>query len=141
MPNRSSTHVAEAALAAYRVAPNGDQQITELLTAIARYDTIGRPIEGATEDAVDGGDQYERALPIIKALIEGGNADRNVYLWGFIAAFATADYDLAETYLEQAQKAKAVEEPGADKDPTHNNMIMLVTKLAPDARQLQSALG
>ena len=33
----------EAALAAYRAAPNTDPQITELLTAVARYNTIGRP--------------------------------------------------------------------------------------------------
>jgi cyclophilin family peptidyl-prolyl cis-trans isomerase len=122
--------VVEAALAAYRVAPNADLQITELLTAIARYDTIGRPVEGA-KDAVDGGDQYEQALPIIKALVDGGNADRNVLLWGFIAGFATGDYDLAEKYLQQAQQAKPVEEQGADRDPTHVNMIELVTKLAP----------
>jgi cyclophilin family peptidyl-prolyl cis-trans isomerase len=122
--------VAEAALAAYQTAPNEDPKITELLTTMSRYETIGRPVEGAA-DAVDGGDQYERALPIIKALIEGGSADGNVYLWGFIAAFATADYDLAEKYLQQAQKAKPANEPGAEKDPTHQNMIKLVTTFAP----------
>lgn len=124
----------EAALAAYHAAPNNDPQITTLLNAVARYDTIGRPVEGA-ENQIDGGDQYERALPIIKALIDGGNADRNMYLLGFIAAFATADYDLAQKYLEQAQTAKPVDEKGADRDPTHASMIGLVTKFATDLDQ------
>ncbi|MEX0642824.1 MAG: peptidylprolyl isomerase [Pirellulales bacterium] len=120
----------EAALVAYRAAPNTDPQITELLTAIARYETIGRPVEGR-RGATDGGDQYEKALPIIKALAEGGNADRNVLLWGFIAAFATADFDLAEKYLQQAQAAKPAEEQGAENDPSHQNMVHLVTVFAP----------
>jgi cyclophilin family peptidyl-prolyl cis-trans isomerase len=121
----------EAALAAYRAAPDSDPQVTELLTAIARYETIGRPVEGST-NAIDGGDQYEKSLPIIKALVDGGNADRNVLLWGFISAFATGDYDLAEQYLQQAQTAKPVEEPGANKDPSYQSMIELVAKLAPE---------
>lgn len=124
----------EAALVAYRAAPNNDPQITDLLNAIARYDTVGRPVDG-DDRAIDGGDQFERALPIIKTLIEGGNANRNVYLWGFIAAYATADYDLAEKYLKLAQEAKPVEEKGADRDPTHASMIDLVTKFASDIDQ------
>lgn len=122
--------VVEAALAAYRAAPDADPQITELLKAIARYDTIGRPLEGEGGE-VDGGDQYEKAMPIIKALVDGGDADRNVYLWGFVSAFATADYDLAEKYLKQAQQAKPVEEPGADRDSSHKNLVQLVTIFAP----------
>ena len=120
----------EAALAAYRAAPNTDSQITDLLKAIARYNTVGRPVEG-DQTAIDGGDQFEKALPIVKALVDGGSADRNVLLWGFVAAFATGDYELAEKYLAQAQTAKPVEEHGQDKDPTHKSLVELVSIFAP----------
>src|SRR4051812_34618597 len=69
----------EAAMAAYAAAPNTDTQITKLLSAVARHYAIGRqigpgqPSRSNPEDIyypIDGGDQYERALPIVKLLIE-----------------------------------------------------------------------
>lgn len=120
----------EAALAAYHAAPQADPKITELLAAIARYETIGRPAE-SSKNAVDGGDQYEKALPIIKALSDNGDADRNVLLYGFLAAFNANDYDLAEKFLAQAQQAKPVDEKGAESDPTQQNLQRLVSVLAP----------
>jgi hypothetical protein len=82
----------DAAMAAYRGSPNTDPQITDLLVAVARYYTIGRQtgpgiaMPGNAEDVfypIDGGDQYERALPIIKLLIEGGNDTKQLYAWDF----------------------------------------------------------
>ena len=119
----------EAALAAYRAAPNTDPQITDLLTAVARYDVIGRPVEGEG-DRVEGGDQFERALPILQALADGGNADRDTLLCGFVAAFATNNYDLAEKFLKQVQDAKPVDDKAAENDPTHKNLMRLVTVFA-----------
>jgi cyclophilin family peptidyl-prolyl cis-trans isomerase len=114
----------EAGMEAFRLAPTGDPQITEMLTAVAGYRTVGRQIGtgkpaigGHPEDVyypIDGGDQYERALPLIKLLIEGGAPDNRLYVWGFLAAFAANDYDLAARWLEKAQQTGALEKIVAD---------------------------
>jgi cyclophilin family peptidyl-prolyl cis-trans isomerase len=107
----------EAAVEAYRFAPNADEQITELLIAVARYDVIGRPAgpgqpglpaKGGHPDdlyhPIDGGDRYERALPVLKLLIENNAGTPELYVWGFLAAFATNDYELASKWLQEIQK-------------------------------------
>ncbi len=108
----------EAAEAAYRAAPNADQQITDVLAAVAKYYVIGRQIgPGVPGDdnpddvfyPIDGGDQYERALPIIKLLIEGGARNNELYVWGFLSAYMTNDFDLATKYLEKAKETGAME--------------------------------
>jgi cyclophilin family peptidyl-prolyl cis-trans isomerase len=112
----------EAAVAAYRFAPNADEQITELLIAVARYDVIGRqigrgqpgqPAKGGHPQymyyEIDGGDRYERALPVLKLLIENDAGSPELYVWGFLAAFATNDFDLASKWLQEAQKKEAIQ--------------------------------
>jgi cyclophilin family peptidyl-prolyl cis-trans isomerase len=108
----------EAAAEAYRFAPNADPQLTELLSAVARYYTVGRqtgpgqPSPGNPEDIyypIDGGDQYERALPIIKLLVENEAKDAQLHVWGFLAAFATNDYELAAEWLQKAQESGGLE--------------------------------
>lgn len=108
----------EAAEADYRFAPNSDPQVTNLLASVARYYTIGRQIGPGQssprnkEDVfypVDGGDQYERALPIIKLLIDGGAKDNELYVWGFLCAYMTNDFDLAKTYLAKVKETNALE--------------------------------
>ncbi len=108
----------EAGEAAYRAAPNSDPNVTNLLEAVAKYDTIGRqvgpgqPSHTNPDDIyypIDGGDQYERALPIIKLLIDGHAADKELYVWGFLCAFMTNDYDLAKTYLARVKETNALE--------------------------------
>jgi cyclophilin family peptidyl-prolyl cis-trans isomerase len=42
-------------------------------------------------------------LPILKLLIEGGAPEPQLPVWGFLAAFATNDYELAEQWLKKAQ--------------------------------------
>src|SRR4051812_1084096 len=77
----------EAGVAAYAAAPNTDPQITNLLSAVAKHYTIGRqigpgqPSRGNPDDVyypIDGGDQYERALPILKLLIEKQAPDKQL---------------------------------------------------------------
>ena len=108
----------DAAEAAYRAAPNADPQITDVLMAVAKHYTIGRqigpgqPSPGNPSDVyypIDGGDQYERALPIIKLLIDGGTQNTELYVWGFLCAFMTNDFDLAETYLAKAKETGAID--------------------------------
>jgi cyclophilin family peptidyl-prolyl cis-trans isomerase len=118
----------EAAEAAYRAAPNTDPQITEVLTAVAKHYVIGRQI-GAGEPShsdpgdifypTDGGDQYELGLPIVKLLIDGGDPNNELYVWGFLSAFMTNDYDLAETYLNKAKETGAID--AIDMAASHND--------------------
>lgn len=115
----------EAAEAAYRAAPNKDPKISELLVAVVKYYTLGRqtgPAEGDGNDPfipIDGGDQYERALPIIKLLIDGGNPNKQLYALGFVAAFMNNDYALAKQYLDVASENGVFQEiaEASRKDP------------------------
>jgi cyclophilin family peptidyl-prolyl cis-trans isomerase len=108
----------ESAEAAYRAAPNTDPQIVDVLTAVAKHYVIGRqigpgqPAQSNSSDVyypTDGGDQYERALPIVKMLIDGGAQNSELYVWGFLCAFMTNDYDLAEKYLIKAKETGAID--------------------------------
>lgn len=101
----------EAAKTAFQAAPNADPQVVGVLTAVAKHYTIGRQVgpgqpPGGSADVyypTDGGDQYERALPLIKMLIDGGAPNTELYIWGFLAAYMTNDFDLAEKYLTKAR--------------------------------------
>jgi cyclophilin family peptidyl-prolyl cis-trans isomerase len=108
----------EAGEAAYRAAPNTDPEVTNLLFTVAKYYTIGRqigpgfPSRRNPEDIyypIDGGGQYERALPIIKLLIDGGASEKELYVYGFLCAFMTNDYDLARTWLTKVKETNALQ--------------------------------
>jgi cyclophilin family peptidyl-prolyl cis-trans isomerase len=108
----------EAGEAAYRAAPNKDPEVTNLLFTVAKYYTIGRqigpgvPSRRNPDDVyypIDGGEQYERALPIIKLLIDGGAPEKELYVYGFLCAFMTNDYDLARTWLTKMKDANALQ--------------------------------
>jgi cyclophilin family peptidyl-prolyl cis-trans isomerase len=125
----------EAAVEAYRAAPNSNEQITDLLRAVARYYVVGRELP-QSDGRIDGGDQYEPALRIIKVLVDGGAADQDLLLWGFLSAFATNDFDLAQQYLEQAQEAPpADEEAGAQPDAAETAAMDLIGRLVPTIQQ------
>jgi cyclophilin family peptidyl-prolyl cis-trans isomerase len=104
----------DSAMAVYGLAPNADSQVTDLLLAVARYYTIGQQVgpgqpnqNGNSNDVyfpIDGGDQYERAAPIAKMLIDNGNTDKEIVAWGFLSAYMTGDYESAAKYLDQLQK-------------------------------------
>lgn len=120
----------EAAMEAYRFAPNADPKITELLEAVAQYNVAGREMPNASGQ-IDGGDQYERALPIINVLVDGGATNRDLFLWGGLSALVTNDNDLAQRYLEQAQKAQPEENDNARSDAAKQSTMELIAKLAP----------
>ncbi len=120
----------KAAESDYRSAPNDDPRVTELLTDLAKYYIVGQqvgPGEPPSSDPegqyypIDGGDQYERGLPFVKLLVDGGAKDNRLYVWGFLAAFVTNDYDLASDYFKQAQESKAFEQlQKSAADTAHN---------------------
>jgi cyclophilin family peptidyl-prolyl cis-trans isomerase len=122
--------VVEAGVEAYRAAPNSNQQITDLLLGVARYYVVGRELP-QSDGQIDGGDQYERALPIIKVLVDGGVDNQELLLWGFLSAFATNDFELAERYYQEAQQASTTEEQQLPADAAKTNTLTLISKLAP----------
>jgi cyclophilin family peptidyl-prolyl cis-trans isomerase len=101
----------DTGLEMHRMAPKENPDVTDLLITVARHYAIGRlmPLVHQEFAPVDGGDQYERALPIIKQLAESETQDGELHLWGFLCAFVTSDFDLAETYFKTAQELKAMD--------------------------------
>jgi cyclophilin family peptidyl-prolyl cis-trans isomerase len=81
----------EAAEKAYAEAPNADPQITAFLINL-----LGRKVKR---------DDYEPAARIGKLLMENKCAEKQVPNLAGIAAFAVSDFDAAEKYLRQAEKA------------------------------------
>lgn len=127
-----------AGLECYRLAPQEYPQLGQLLTAVAKHYAAGEASPQSKDD-IQGGDNYERALPIVQLLIDSKADDKRLPLWGFLAAFATNDYDLAESYLKQAQANGILADPEAAKDPADQAVMGLVMQyggLLPHYRQL-----
>ena len=80
---------------------------------------------------VNGGDQYEAALPIIQLLIDGGAKEKQLPIWGFVSAFATNDYDLAEKFWKQANESGALADPGSISDPAAQEVAGVAMQYAP----------
>jgi cyclophilin family peptidyl-prolyl cis-trans isomerase len=119
-----------AGVACYRLAPKDNPQLGQLLVSVAKHYAAGETSR-QQPDAVNGGDGYERALPIIKILVDAGNDDKRLPLWGFLAAFATNDYDLAEKYLKQAEANGILNDPSSLKDDADQSVSALVKNYAP----------
>ncbi|QDV72086.1 putative peptidyl-prolyl cis-trans isomerase [Planctomycetes bacterium K2D] len=95
----------QAALEVYKADPNGDPKITELLLTVVDFDIVGGPNGG--------GDQYEEALPIIEALVEGGEDKPVLPLWGVLAAICTNDFDKADEFAKKAVEMNSLKaDPG-----------------------------
>ncbi|MGD9633780.1 MAG: peptidylprolyl isomerase [Pirellulales bacterium] len=118
-----------AGLECYRLAPQDNPQLGQLLTAVAKHYAAGEA-SPQHKDAINGGDNYERALPIIKLLTDSKVDEKQLPLWGFLSAFATNDYDLAESYLQQAQANGVLADPATVKDPADQAVMALVLQYA-----------
>jgi cyclophilin family peptidyl-prolyl cis-trans isomerase len=98
-----------AGLQLYNVAPNEDKQLADWLVGIAKYYALGELYNDKQPSEVGGrflgGDQYELALPIVQALIDGDHPEKNLYVWGGMSAVCVNDYDLAKEYLAAASDA------------------------------------
>jgi len=131
----------EAGVEAYRFAPNTDPQITDFLKAVAKYNVAGRELPNGAKQ-IDGGDQYERALPIIKVLVDGRTDEQDMYILGFLSAFAANDFDLAEEYLTKAHETPPSEKENTPPDAAKESSMALAEKFAPalgDYRQWWAA--
>ena len=81
----------DAAITAYKDAPNTDRQITRWLsTLVADYIST---------------DRYAESQSAIDALVEGESSDPVVYNNAGIAAFANHDFEKAQGYFQQAAAA------------------------------------
>jgi cyclophilin family peptidyl-prolyl cis-trans isomerase len=92
--------IADAGLAVYKADADAFPRVNSTLLAIAQFHMIG-------DARGDGGDQYERALPLIKGLIDAGAGEKwpQLYMMGGVAAYNTNDFDLAEQYLTHAKQS------------------------------------
>jgi cyclophilin family peptidyl-prolyl cis-trans isomerase len=93
-------------LAVYQADPKGYPVVNETLRAVANFHVVGDP-NG------DGGDQYEKALPLIKDLIDAGAANEWPELWllGAVSAYATNDYAVAQEFFIKAKLVTSAKLP------------------------------
>lgn len=119
-----------AGVEAYRLAPKENPQLGGLLTAVAKHYAAGES-SPQRKDATVGGDNYEQALPIIKLLVDSGVDDKRLPVWGFLSAFATNDYALAESYLKQVQASGVLASAAEEKDPAEQAALGNLMKYAP----------
>ena len=113
--------IVEAGLAVYKADGDAYPDINATLLAVAQFYVTG-------DSNGDGGDQYEKALPLVRSLIDAGGGERwpQLYLWGGTAAYATGELDLAETYYKQAEAAGVfanVPQPTGAEPPTVKLLI------------------
>ncbi|QDT67342.1 putative peptidyl-prolyl cis-trans isomerase [Planctomycetes bacterium MalM25] len=98
----------DAALEAFKAAPMSDKEVTDLLLSVAEHQAVGRGEGG-------GGDQYETAVPILEALVDGGHDKAELPVWGALAAICVNDFDLADKFAALAEKSGALRAgPGGD---------------------------
>jgi cyclophilin family peptidyl-prolyl cis-trans isomerase len=90
----------DAGLTAYKLDKAAFPRVNVTLRAIARFHVIG-------DAQGDGGDQYEKAFALTKALIDAGAAEemKELYLLGGMSAYCIGELDLAADYLTKASDA------------------------------------
>ena len=71
-----------AGVECYRLAPKENPQLGQLLVSVAKHYAAGEASRQQPE-AINGGDGYEKALPIIKVLIDSGCDDKRLPALGF----------------------------------------------------------
>jgi len=113
----------------FRAAPNQNEQITDLLTSVAQHYAVGRSLDKEGKFR-SGGDQYEKALPMIEVLVEGDAKDPGLPVWGFVSAFNTNQYDLAADYLALAEEKKALTNPETITEPAQKDFMKTAWKYA-----------
>jgi cyclophilin family peptidyl-prolyl cis-trans isomerase len=106
----------KAAEAAFTEAPNADPDLTRLAWRIFSYEM--------------GNDDYDRAAPLVKVLIQSGGAKDQTYAAAGVAAVAAGDFKAAADYLAKA-KAAGVLRVGPDlKDKVIENAYVFSQNLA-----------
>ncbi|MEO0530956.1 MAG: peptidylprolyl isomerase [Planctomycetota bacterium] len=84
----------DAALEKFKADPMADKEITALLESVAEQHILGA--NG------NGGDQYEKAMPILEALVDAKHERGELALWGVMAAVCVNEYDKADKFAKVA---------------------------------------
>lgn len=125
-----------AGLAVHRAGLKNDEMVNSTLTSIAGFYITG-------DSNGDGGDQYEKALPLIKAILSSGlgSQSRELWLWGGVAAFNLNDFELAKQYFQQAKSAGLLgsSPPGSGRGDPLNRVWQLASKQIEDLPATQAA--
>ncbi len=127
--------IVQAGLAVHKAGATDDPMINSTLKSIAGFYVTG-------DANGDGGDQYEKALPLIQSMLASGlgETSKELWLWGGLAAYNLNDFSLAEQYFNQA-KAKDLlgpTPPGQGRGDPLNRVWQLARKQLedlPDTRQ------
>jgi cyclophilin family peptidyl-prolyl cis-trans isomerase len=92
--------IADAGLAVYKLDAESFPRVNGTLITIAKFHVIG-------DANGDGGDQYEKALPLAEGLINAGAGEKfpQLYLFAGFSAFNIGELDKAEQYLKKANEA------------------------------------
>lgn len=127
----------DAALAEYKQSPNANPEITDTLLTVAEHD-----IRGAGQNS-QGGDNYERALEVIDALVEGGLAEKykTLPIYGIVAAFNTSDLDAALRYRQLAVETKAFDKQPSEKDTAAMEVFTTAIQFAQMIEQEQEIVA
>jgi len=104
--------IVAAGLDVYRADPNSYPLVNKTLLAIAGFYVTG-------DGRGDGGDQYEKALPIINSMLAAGAGKQSpiLWLWGGVCAYQTNDYDLAKKYFNAAHDSGLLSGPPPSNGP------------------------
>ncbi len=105
----------DTAKAAYAEAPNSDKAITDLLVSTLS-DCTYRDLQNHRKVGID---DYERAFPIGKLLMDKKCPDPMVPDLAGLAAFCCNEFDLADAYLKQAQASNRI-------DPTAMHYLEMI---------------
>jgi len=91
--------IVAAGVDVHRAGLTDDPTINSTLIAIAGFHVTG-------DTNGDGGDQYEKALPLIQSMLSAGlgKTSKELWLWGGVSAFNLNDFDLAQKYLTEARR-------------------------------------
>ncbi len=120
----------EAGMAVYEADPQGSPEVKETLISMATFHVLGDP-QG------NGGDQYERALPLIQDLLAAGAGKDQPQLWlsGAVSATCLNDFKLAKEYFAKAQEAGAFD--ASPRGPAESRLFQLAQSLQTSLPELE----
>ena len=125
----------EAGLEVHKAGLKDDSMVNSTLIAIAGFYVTG-------DSNGDGGDQYEKALPLIKSMLAAGlgQTSKELWLWGGLSAYNLNNFELALDYFSEAEKVGYMGQrpPGSRGDPI-NRVWTLAMKQREDLPQTRSA--
>lgn len=120
----------ETGLAVYQADPQRSAQVKDTLLAMATFHVLG-------DAHGNGGDQYERALPIIQGMLDAGAGSDAPQLWlcGAVSAVCLHDFTLARKYFAEAEAAGAFRSLSQERD--QGRLLQLAQSLRDGLPQME----